>query len=507
MSARRLAAPLAAAIACAVAGPAYGQAGVSYSIPPDNPFVGRAGAAPEIYAYGLRNPYRFSFDSATGDLVIGDVGGGAREEIDWLTLQAARGANFGWPCREGRIEGPRPDKCPVPGAVEPVFDYERQPNTSVSVIAGYVVRDPAFAGLGGRLLYADYFAGEIFSLPHVANPTPQTTGVTLPNLSSFAQTPSGALYAVHQGDGKVYRLVAGPSSGTLATQAVAGSYDAPTYVAEPPGDPGRLFVVEQTGAIRTVGASTPFLNISDLVSTGGERGLLSMAFAPDYATSGRFYVYYTNTAGNIQIDEFRRSADPSVADRNSRRPVLSIPHPEEANHNGGQLQFGPDGYLYAGTGDGGGQEDQHNNAQDLSKKLGKLLRIDPAQPSPGGGGGPTPPARDVTPPLLRTRVAKRQRVLKLHGVLAHARCDERCALAMSGRVRVGRHAYKLRRATKTAAAGTRRTIKARLTRRASRAVRRALRRHRKVTAVVGLRATDAAGNRSRLARARVRARL
>ncbi|HEY1277518.1 MAG TPA: PQQ-dependent sugar dehydrogenase, partial [Thermoleophilaceae bacterium] len=215
MSARRLAAPLAAAIALAVAGPAYGQAGVSYSIPPDNPFVGRAGAAPEIYAYGLRNPYRFSFDSATGDLVIGDVGGTDHEEIDWLSLPEARGANFGWPCREGLEAGPRADKCTVggtiPGALDPVFEY---PTGGTAVIAGYVVRDPSLAGLVGRLLYADYYDGEILSLPHVANPAPATTGVTLAGLSSFAQTPSGGLYAVHQGDGKVYRLVAGPSSGT-----------------------------------------------------------------------------------------------------------------------------------------------------------------------------------------------------------------------------------------------------------------------------------------------------
>ena len=85
---------------------AFAQAGVSYQVPADNPFVGQAGAAPEVYALGLRNPFRFSFDRQTGDLLIGDVGGGLREEIDWIGSAAARGANFGWACREGTVGGP-----------------------------------------------------------------------------------------------------------------------------------------------------------------------------------------------------------------------------------------------------------------------------------------------------------------------------------------------------------------------------------------------------------------
>ena len=86
---------------------ALGQAGVSYQVPADNPFVGTTGAAPEVYALGLRNPFRFSFDRATGDILIGDVGQGAQEEVDWIGAAAARGANFGWACREGTIAGPR----------------------------------------------------------------------------------------------------------------------------------------------------------------------------------------------------------------------------------------------------------------------------------------------------------------------------------------------------------------------------------------------------------------
>ena len=89
-----------------------GCAGISYQVPADNPFVGRAGATPEVYAYGLRNPYRFSFDRQTGDLVIGDVGGSLREEIDWIGVAAVRGANFGWACREGKVRWASPRRMP-----------------------------------------------------------------------------------------------------------------------------------------------------------------------------------------------------------------------------------------------------------------------------------------------------------------------------------------------------------------------------------------------------------
>src|SRR5262249_44090404 len=109
-----------------------------------------------------------------------------------------------------------------------------------------------------------------------------------------------------------------------------------------------------------------------------ERGLLSMAFAPDYPTSGLFYVYLTTKpAGEIQIRQYRRStANPYVADPATGRTLASIPHADAANHNGGQLQFGPDGKLYAGTGDGGGSNDQFMHSQDTGSLLGKLLSID-----------------------------------------------------------------------------------------------------------------------------------
>ena len=131
----------------------------------------------------------------------------------------------------------------------------------------------------------------------------------------------------------------------------------------------------------------PFLDISDRVTTGGESGLLSMAFARDYSSSRRFYVYYTDQQGFLQIDQFRAAAGaPNRADPSSRRSVIRVPH-HRFNHKGGQLQVGADGMLYAGFGDGGGGGDPDENAQNLSRLLGKLIRIDPR-----AGGGYSIPA-------------------------------------------------------------------------------------------------------------------
>ncbi len=162
-----------------------------------------------------------------------------------------------------------------------------------------------------------------------------------------------------------------------------GRFESPTYIAAPRGDRRRRFVVQREGSIVVVHGRrrSPFLDISDLVSTGGEGGLLSMAFARDYRSSGRFFVYYTDNDGFIQIDQFRRASDPNRADPASRVSVMRVPHSRH-NHKGGQLQVGPDGMLYAGFGDGGGGGDPDENAQNLGRILGKLVRIDPR---PGGG--------------------------------------------------------------------------------------------------------------------------
>ena len=180
-----------------------------------------------------------------------------------------------------------------------------------------------------------------------------------------------------------------------------GGFDAPVYVEDAPGAPSLVFVVEQPGSIRVVRRgktlNRAFLDIRDRVLYGGEQGLLSMAFDPGYERNRRFYVYYVNRAGNIEVDAFRASKRNSTkAKARSREKVIVIPHPINENHNGGQLQFGPDGHLYLGTGDGGSGGDPEGNAQNRNSLLGKLLRIDPrknggystpkSNPFRGGGG-------------------------------------------------------------------------------------------------------------------------
>jgi hypothetical protein len=163
---------------------------------------------------------------------------------------------------------------------------------------------------------------------------------------------------------------------TAAPRLVSiGSFSQPVHVASPPNDP-RIFVVEKGGLVKIAGGGT-FLDVrSSTDSNEEERGLLSIAFPPDYASTGYFYVFRTaaDPDGQLQVVEFRRSADPNVADPASGRVVLRIDHSRE-NHNGGQLQFGPDGYLYVGTGDGGGANDPDGNGQKTNTELGKILRI------------------------------------------------------------------------------------------------------------------------------------
>jgi glucose/arabinose dehydrogenase len=157
---------------------------------------------------------------------------------------------------------------------------------------------------------------------------------------------------------------------------------APIDIVNPYDGTNRLFIVERAGRIRIFSGSavspTAFLDLrsTGLISTQGEQGLLSLAFAPNYATSGYFFIYYTNAAGSIEVARYQRSAlDPNEADPSSARILLTIPHPTFTNHNGGKLNFGSDGYLYFGTGDGGSSNDPSGNAQDGNELLGKMLRL------------------------------------------------------------------------------------------------------------------------------------
>lgn len=167
---------------------------------------------------------------------------------------------------------------------------------------------------------------------------------------------------------------------TIRLEKVIGGFQQLTYLTHAGDGSGRLFVVEKSGRVWIVRDGKrqpePFLDIQDRVrSRESERGLLSIAFHPQYKTNGRFFVDYTDQKGHTVVAEYRVSDDPNRADPNSERVLLYIEQPA-ANHNGGQLQFGPDGYLYIGMGDGGRAGDPWGNAQNLGVLLGKMLRID-----------------------------------------------------------------------------------------------------------------------------------
>lgn len=177
-------------------------------------------------------------------------------------------------------------------------------------------------------------------------------------------------------------------SQTIGLTSFATGFTNPIEIAHPNND-NRLFVVEQGGKIKIVNPDgttnmTPFLTLTtSTISTGGERGLLGLTFHPNYASNGYFYVNYTNTAGNTVIARYSVSSDPNVADATSSTILLTINQPF-ANHNGGCIKFGPDGYLYIGMGDGGNAGDPGKRAQNPNELLGKMLRIDVDTSSPYG---------------------------------------------------------------------------------------------------------------------------
>ncbi|HEY7724535.1 MAG TPA: PQQ-dependent sugar dehydrogenase [Anaeromyxobacteraceae bacterium] len=174
---------------------------------------------------------------------------------------------------------------------------------------------------------------------------------------------------------------------------VSSGLESPVHLAAPAGDAHRLFVVEQPGRVRVVKdgvlLSTPYLDLVDRVVYGGERGLLSVAFHPAFASNGKLYVYYTGAGGEVRISEFTApSPQADSADPGTEVNLVAIAHGTYTNHNGGLVLFGPDGFLYAGVGDGGGGGDPFGSGQDTASLLGKLLRIDVASPGTPVPGNP-----------------------------------------------------------------------------------------------------------------------
>lgn len=206
-------------------------------------------------------------------------------------------------------------------------------------------------------------------VPDGATPRPTAPGLLAPVASPTVPAPTFAA------DASV-----APSAIRLELRLVASGLNQPTDLAAAPDGSGRLFVLERPGVIRVLERGqllpTPFLDLRSLITASGqEQGLLGIAFHPSYAENGRFFVFYTARNGDNTVAEYRVSSDPRRADPATGRVLLAIPD-FAANHNGGSLQFGPDGMLYIGTGDGGGAGDPQRTSQNLGSLLGKLLRID-----------------------------------------------------------------------------------------------------------------------------------
>ncbi len=218
-----------------------------------------------------------------------------------------------------------------------------------------------FAGLATGVYVIT--AASVTNAGAMYDPSPVTQNVTVNNSGTAAATVAYSLNA---------------SALALRLENVAAGFDSPLYVTAPAGD-ARLFVVEQTGRIRIVASGTvlpvPFLDLSTRISTGGERGLLSVAFHPQYASNGFFFVNFTDVAGNTRVERFHVSGNANVADPVSSTLIIGIAQPF-ANHNGGLVMFGTDGMLYIGMGDGGSGGDPNGNGQNRNALLGKMLRID-----------------------------------------------------------------------------------------------------------------------------------
>ncbi|MCC6144241.1 MAG: PQQ-dependent sugar dehydrogenase [Candidatus Hydrogenedentes bacterium] len=182
------------------------DSGDPYAIPPDNPFAAKGEVRTEIWAYGLRNPWRFSFDRLTGDLWIGDVGERTREEINFEPADSPGGVNYGWKVREGSVCRPGQDDCTLPGATGPIYDYDKL--ITQSITGGYVYRGPAAPSLNGAYFFADWATGELRSLRYDGSAVSdvETYSAGAGSISTFGEDAVGNLYLADFGKGTIYRI-------------------------------------------------------------------------------------------------------------------------------------------------------------------------------------------------------------------------------------------------------------------------------------------------------------
>jgi glucose/arabinose dehydrogenase len=282
-----------------------------YTVPADNPFVaGIDGWRGEIYAYGLRNPWRISIDPVTNQLWAGDVGQSLWEEIDIIES----GGNYGWDCREGMhdftgagsVDGPSPACTKATGLIEPIFEYAHADGNR-SITGGYVYRGSALPGLAGRYIYGDYGTGRIWALSWDGqNATNEPVADAPFPISSFGVDAAGELYiAQWASPGKIHRLQdAGGGTYSVVEAFPALTFAYPTALGDPGDGSGRLFVLEQAGRIRAFDTADPdsVWTVEDLtgrVACCGEEGLLGLAFHPDFASNGYVYVYYTANVNSL----------------------------------------------------------------------------------------------------------------------------------------------------------------------------------------------------------------
>jgi hypothetical protein len=443
-----------------------------YAIPGTNPSAGNArctggsgsAACPEVVASGLRNPFRFSFDSQPpNDLWIGDVGQDAWEEIDHIAVADLPGTSFGWDCKEGNADFSQPTPatgCPPPNYVGPLHVYANPSNASRAVTGGVVVHDPALTPLVGRYLYTDFFISSLRSLdPAVGSASDRDEPtLALQSVAAFGEDAAGHVYVVSLG-GAVRRVACSANPCTASDLTLVPAYtdsatnpvNTPISVAAPPGDPSRLFIVERGGRIRVavdsgsgyVVQNAPFLDLHTEVNGAGEGGMLSMAFDPDYAMTGLFYIYFVNNGAS------------------------TAPPPGGTQPPGG-----------GGTPPGGTTPPSGGSTPPADN---------PANPT-------TQPATvaDLTAPLLRIRAARVQDVLRRKVVRLSIACNEACIVRTTARIRGGTSgrasAIALRSVLQRLTAGKRVVVQLR----ASARVRRALARHGAI--LVTMRARDAAGN-------------
>lgn len=312
-----------------------------------------------------------------------------------LTLVAACGSS-----------GSTPTPTPTPSANRPPSFTSATSATAPENTSGTVYTASATDPDGNALTYS--LSGGADRAQFAITPAGALSFTAPPDFENPADADGNNIYLVQLtvSDGSATATldlaltVTNAGNDNFRVRRVATGFSSPLYATALPDGSGRMLIVEQGGLIRVLTpstgaiAATPFIDVSATIASGGERGLLGVALAPDFQTSGVAYLYVTNTAGNIEIRRYTAPAgvrdrlDPATAD-----VILAIPHPTYSNHNGGWIEFGPDGNLYLGTGDGGGGGDPDNNAQNTNALLGKLLRIDPARDA-----FPADPNRDYAIP-------------------------------------------------------------------------------------------------------------